>query len=237
MAGEMDIQTPSDVLNKLSQALIEVSRGDPMVALRNELSSKFNAIESRFETYDKAVSLQHEDQVRVPTQIDKAIQGLRDALDQGQKTSAAELRGDLRTAIAELAGALEKHVAETSEKFTGVYNQFSQNDKALTAALQAQEKQAIATDSNNRMASTKMEDGFTKLIDAVVKTLETKTGNLESSINEVKLQMNSMQSRIGATSEVRQDNRGGTLVGIAIASVIVAIVAAAAAVAAVLMHH
>ena len=135
---------------------------------------------------------------------------LRDLLEQTQKTSAAELRGDLRTAIAELKGMLDRHAAETGEKFTGVYNQFAGNDKALTAALQAQEKQAIATDTNNRMASNKMEDGFTKLTDAVVKTLDTKTANLEASIGEVKLQMNTIMSRLGTTSEVRRDSRDNT---------------------------
>jgi hypothetical protein len=159
-----EVQTPSDLLNKLSTALVQVSRGDPLVALRNELQTQFEAIQTRFSGIDKATELQHEDMVRVPTQVDRAVGGLRDLVSEMINTKIAIIDGKLETAVAHLNGKIEKEIGETSEKFTGVANQFSQNDKALTAALQAQEKQAIATNDSNKAASDKMEAGFSELI-------------------------------------------------------------------------
>lgn len=191
------IDQGSDLLNKLSQALVTISRGDPIISLRSELQAKFDAIESRFETFETSTKLQHDDLVRVPTQVDRAIEGLDDLLtgrlgavearvDGKVTTINAELNGRVDTAVAELKGTVAITRAEALEKFAGINNQFAQGDKALTAALQAQEKQAIATNDSNTAASTKMEDGFSKLLAQQADILTEVRRNYDAQFTEVK---------------------------------------------------
>ena len=170
----MTDETPTDLLAKLSQALITVSRGDPIISLRTEIGTQLRSVDTRFEAIEKATELQHQDMVRVPTQVDRAVDALEKLMISDLGTAIAKVEGkfntliavtegNFKTAIAEVDGKIEKQIGETAAGFVGVNNQFSQNDKALTAALQAQEKQAIATNDSNTAASTKMEAGFTAL--------------------------------------------------------------------------
>ena len=192
-----EVDQGPELLNKLSQALIAVSRGDPIISLRSELQAKFESIDSRFAGFETSTKLQHDDLVRVPTQVDRAIEGLDDLLTgrlaaaeakiEGKLTTInAELNGRIDTAVAELKGAIAITRAEALEKFAGINNQFAQGDKALTAALQAQEKQAIATNDNNTAASTKMEAGFTKIIEQQTSILTEVRRNYDAQFTEVK---------------------------------------------------
>src|SRR5678815_4740528 len=52
-------------------------------------------------------------------------------------------------------------------KFGGIESTFTQKERELTAAFQAQEKQAIATNNTNAISTQKMEDSFTKQIDGI----------------------------------------------------------------------
>jgi hypothetical protein len=238
MANE-DVQQPSDLIKRLSQALEQISRGDPVVALRNELDARFGAVQNeidtrfvsvdtRFEGIDKATVLQHDDMVRVPTLLQTAMEGQRTLTDEKLGKWSADLRGELIRLLADLRGEVAAYVAETREKFVGVTSQFNQNDKALTAALQAQEKQAIATTDNTKEALKEMKEGFTKLLDALVLTMNTKTGNLENSINEIKGMIISLQSRGGATTENRRDSREDQRNSLSMISVVISIAALAA---------
>lgn len=105
----------------------------------------------------------------------------------------------------------------TFEKFGGVDAQFAQNDKALTAALQAQEKQAIATTESSSKAITaalqaqekqaiatnqsstaaisKMEDGFTKQIDGLANQLQSMVKGVDDKINDIKERITIIESK------------------------------------------
>jgi hypothetical protein len=200
-----EIQTPGDrdILTKLSQALMQVSRGDPLVALRNEFQTELRSVHTRFAGIDTATKLQHEDMVRVPTDIDRAVGGLRAEMTARMEGALAKVDGKIDTAFAELEGKVDGHIAETKEKFNGVNNQFGSNDKALTAALQAQEKQAIATNDSNTAASTKMEAGFAALIKQGQEFLSEVRKNFEAQIAELRksseMQFNDIKSRLDVT--------------------------------------
>jgi hypothetical protein len=204
------VDQSSDLLNKLSQALVTVSRGDPIISLRSELQSKFDAIDNRFIGIDEATKLQHEDLVRVPTQVDREIKGLDNLLSGKIVAVEARIDGKLATINAELVGKIESNTeklngqilitrAEALEKFTGINNQFSQNDKALTAALQAQEKQAIATNDSNTAASTKMEDGFARAITQQADILTEVRRNYDAQFNEVKSRLDKREGATGVS--------------------------------------
>ena len=81
-ADEDEVLPPREILQKVSTALRLVARGDPLVSLRQELATRFDAIETRFAQNDKATQLVHDDYVRVPTQVDKAVEALRNLLEQ-----------------------------------------------------------------------------------------------------------------------------------------------------------
>jgi hypothetical protein len=204
---EQEIQTPTDMLNKLSTALVMASRGDPLTALRGEFETKINSILSRFDAIDKATELQHQDMVRVPTQVDKAVAALRDVLVQMMKTNAAEVFGEIR-----------KHISETSEKFAGVTAKFL--DVATRTDQRAGDiKLAVdAAFAAAKETTAKIEAGFTKQIDAMIAIIDTKTGNLQAGLADlkdnnaagladVKVRLTALESRAGTVTEVRRETR------------------------------
>lgn len=177
-----------DVLSKLSNALVAISRGDPLIALRNETNTRFKAVEVRFDAIDKATALQHEDQVRIPTQIDRAILGLREFLEQSMKTVAANLRGDL-----------DRISAETAEKFAGVAAQFSERDTRTDQRAGDTKLAVDAAFAAAKEATAKIEAGFTKQIDSMIEIIDTKTANLSNQISDLKDRMTAAESRSGVS--------------------------------------
>jgi hypothetical protein len=237
--AEPEFQTPSDTLNKLSQALIQVSRGDPLVALRNELQTQFDAIRTRFEGIDKATELAHQDQVRVPTQIDTAIESLRDLLDQSMRTAIAEVTGELNKKFAEIVGELRKHVAETAEKFAGVKDQFGGRDTALAAALLAQKTSVDEQNKSNALSASKAEAGFTKEIDGAKATIVASQLNFDDKIESLKTftsagdktiddKIEDVRTRVGAIENQKKgaiDNWGAILGGLGLLVAVIAVIA------------
>jgi len=215
-------QSPQATLNQLSAALTLVSRGDPMVALRNEIQTQFESVririnstteafEARLDAIDKATELQHQDQVRVPTQIDKAIENLLaliqskldaieadlvevreyshrrpEDLDQAIAHQRDLLTQTIRTEVAVVMGELRRHIAETAEKFLGVRDQFGGRDTALAAALLAQKTSVEDQNKSNAQAATKAEDRFTKEIDSAKDTVTAQARTFDDKINAVR---------------------------------------------------
>lgn len=221
-----DVVTQSDMLNKLSTALIQVSRGDPLVALRNELATEFKAIDVRFNAIDEATKLQHEDAVRVPTLVDKAISGLRDLLEQRMSTHVAQVFGELH-----------RHVAETQEKFVGVGSQFTERDTRTDQRAGDTKLAVDAAFAAAKEATAKIEAGFTKQIDAMVVLIDTKTANLANQITDIKDnlaiavadikdRLTTIESRAGTVTEVRKDSRDNMSLLVAFAAVLIALGAA-----------
>jgi hypothetical protein len=197
MPDDQEVLPPErDVLNKLSQALIQVSRGDPIVALRNEIATRLTGIDTRFDAIDKATELQHEDMVRVPTQVDKAVGGLRDVLEQSMRVYVAELRGELH-----------RHVAETQEKFIGVGSQFTERDTRTDQRAGDTKLAVDAAFAAAKEATAKIEAGFTKQIDAMITIIDTKTANLAGSISDLKDRLTAIESRTAGIGDNRSEAR------------------------------
>lgn len=81
------------------------------------------------------------------------------------------------------------------QKFDGVDKTFQQNGTAVSAALQAQEKQAIATNDTNRAASDKMETAFTKQFDMLSASSKTDISGVKDSINDIKDRITIIESK------------------------------------------
>jgi hypothetical protein len=212
MADDQEVLPPErDMLNKLSVALIQVSRGDPLVALRNEIATRLQSIDTRFSAIDKAIDLAHEDAVRVPTQVDKAINAVRDLLEQMIETRIAEIRGELH-----------QQVAETGQKFIGVAAQFAERDTRTDQRAGDTKLAVDAAFAAAKEATAKIEAGFTKQIDAQTGTIDTKTGNLDRLIGDLKDRVTAVESRTAGIRDQAQTTQGSNQNTIAIGACVIA---------------
>ncbi len=192
-----------------------VARVGLIADLRNELQTQLRAIDVRFEAIDKATTLQHEDQVRVPTQIDKAISALRDILEQSLRTASVEMLGELR-----------RHIAETAEKFAGVAAQFSERDTRTDQRAGDTKLAVDAAFAAAKEATAKIEAGFTKQIDSMNTIIDTKTANLADSIFDLKYRIVALEARAVTAVDIKRDSRESFSVLFAGVAVAVAIVVA-----------
>jgi hypothetical protein len=237
------LSAPSDMLYRLQQALVQISRGDPIVSLRTELSAEFKSINVQIATIKDATILAHEDSVRVPTQIDRAIENLQDVLvgkiELAHGTVDARLSGVrevfetqfretakavelLRSAtdrfpeyVRAEVGRLEKLHGEmingqfnivlekiqslsnvTTQQFTSIKDTFSEKDKAVSVGLSAQKESAAAEKASSTLASAKMEENFTKLLEQG-RVLQDETRKFfDSQIADSKTTINMLASRL-----------------------------------------
>jgi hypothetical protein len=170
----------------------------PDDALRNELGARLDAIDKRFESIDKATDLAHADAVRVPTLIDRAIQGLKE-LHTAERA----------TYIASVSGRIDVLQAVSNQRYDDI-------NKAVTSAFAAQ----------NEM-QTSIAAGFTKSIDAMKGQIDTKTDNLASGLYEAKERLTAIENRTaGMTSATTEHRVASNDISTRVFSILAIIVAA-----------
>jgi hypothetical protein len=203
------------LLAKLSAALELISKGDPIVSLRQELNTRFLSVESRFAAIDKATELQHDDLVRVPTQVDKAVTALEGKMEtrfEAIERAATLVRDDyvrvptlldraiqgLREVLtAELHGEITALSEVSKEKFGSVQTQFTllkqateqldlANKTAIAAALQAQKESAGETQKSSQAAIAKSETSTSEAIKALTSTFNASITGATDRINELR---------------------------------------------------
>ena len=225
------LDAPSDVLNKLSAALAQISRGDPIVAIRNEIDTKLAAVSTRFDAIDKATALQHEDQVRVPTQIQTAIASLKDLVD--ARLLALENRVDrLTKALDDRPIVLEHELAHiretiaslkevTSERFKGVAEQFAGRDTALQSTLLAQKTSVEETNRSNSLAAQKAETAFQKQLEAINELFTTQQRASDEKTNDLRDRITKLEStKVGSSSAADTGFRVIAAIGVIVAVLI-----------------
>jgi hypothetical protein len=145
--------------------------GDPTIRTLQQLQREVSALKElhdvRLAGMDKAIQVAHDDLVRVPTDVQKAVGALKDLLQETFKVH--------------------------NEKFESVQKQFGERDtrtekiadlsqKALDAALLTAEK-AVGKQSEAFAAATaKSEAAFTKQIDGITQLLNTGVKSLDDKI-------------------------------------------------------
>jgi septation ring formation regulator EzrA len=153
-------------------------------------------LEVRINGIEKAISVAHDDLVRVPTEVQKAITGLRELL---------ESKIHCLTEIVD-------------EQFTGVAEKFGERDKrfdlrdldsktAMEAALTAA-KENIG----------KLEIFFTKQIDGIGAILNSNNGALNDKIDDLKDRVSKLETK--SSEQVRGADRSTAIVGTIIAAVV-----------------
>jgi chromosome segregation ATPase len=154
-----------------------------IVDLRQELVT-------RLEADEKAAALAHEDLVRVPTTVDKAVSAAESVL--GARREALE--------------------AVMVEKFAGVNTQFVERDKrteqltianstAIAAALQAQKE---AVNEQNRASSEAIDKSNKQTAEAItqLQTLfQSNIGSLSNQLNDLKSRIDRSEGQKGGTGD------------------------------------
>lgn len=215
---ESEEQQPFDLIHKLIVALRSVT--DPQ-ALMQSISDRSYASLSRelgvkIDSIEKAVEVAHADLVRVPTEVQKGIQSLRDLLEAKIITLAAVDNHTMEYLQSELTGNkqlyMEKFIAieETITVLKDTINdRFTQNDQNTEKAFNAAKQAVGERDASNAASANKSEknlmDAIGKLDDNV-KTLSTTTSTLiaanktstDDKVNDLKDMINRLDNRISS---------------------------------------
>jgi hypothetical protein len=226
--GRVIMSTPD--ADKPNPSIIIAEAIDRAIANATAIQvARFDATHTRVDGVEKAVEVFQADLTRVPTQLDRAINGQSavinaqfDAIGKDIARIYSDLgkRGsDISEAITHLRELMEGKVQElssvTMERFAGVAAQFSERDTRTDQRAGDTKLAVDAAFAAAKEATAKIEAGFTKQIDGMVTIIDTKTGNLAGGLGDLKERMTAMEARTqGLTSgrqEVRvenQDNRG-----------------------------
>lgn len=177
-----------------------------IIVLKAELAIRLDAVVTRFDAMDQAIKLQHDDYVRVPTQVDKAVSSLRELVEarlegmmQGEKDLRELLTQTLAKEVAEIKGSIESLTWQTTEKFIAVDAQFKERD---TRTDQRAGDTKLAVDAAFAAAkenTAKIEIGLTKQLDSLVLQIQTGLGNLDGKIADLKDRLTSLESRTAVT--------------------------------------
>jgi len=169
-------------------------------ALLREITNLEKVTALQIGALEKAVDVAHQDMVRVPTEVQKAVGGLEALIDAKLET---------------IRQMFNVHV----EMFNSVQKQFAERDtrtdqaaisieKAINAALTAQKEQADKTQSANDKAAIKTETAFTKLIDEQGKGMTSVQAAFTTSIDAIKERIGDLQrslSQITSAAIGRKD--------------------------------
>jgi hypothetical protein len=156
MVARPEIETNgSELLVKLSTALALISKGDPIVSLRTELATQFDAIQTRFTAIDKATELQHDDLVRVPTQVDKAVsalEGKQEVRFKAIEDSARIIHEDYVRVPTLLDRAMDEQRSLMQEKIDGVKHVFDERFARIDGAFVELNRQTTVLRSTDQLA-------------------------------------------------------------------------------------
>jgi hypothetical protein len=184
-------------------------------AIDKAVSSAAAVLTARIDGIEKSITKFQEEMVRVPTTMDRAIEGLRDLVfarlasndaDRASIHSTLDRREkDIREQITHLhdlvISKIEELASVTTERFIGVAAQFSERDTRTDQRAGDTKLAVDAAFAAAKEATAKIEAGFTKQIDAMINIIDTKTANLAGGLGDIKDRMTAMENRtVGITS-------------------------------------
>lgn len=158
--------------------------------------------EARISAVEKAIEVAHQDLVRVPTEVEKAVQTLKELHD--------EKFDSVKQQFAERDVRVEQSARDTKT--------------AVDAALAAQEKAVGKQNEAFTVATQKSDDQFTKQIDQQGELLRTEVRGMQVQLNELKDRMNRGEGRGEGVEKRTTDTRGSMGLLIALAAVAISAV-------------
>jgi hypothetical protein len=167
-------------------------------ALWREISALKELFNSRLEAMQRAIDVAHDDLVRVPTEVMKAVGTLRDQHEEKFKTHEEKFK------------SVEQHIKDQAalrnERFDSVQKQLeerdvrseqaSRDDKvAISAAFAAQEKIGEKQTEAFSESIGKSEAGFTKQIDQIGARITDLTKTFDDKIDGLKQRLDRGEGR------------------------------------------
>jgi hypothetical protein len=156
--------------------------------LRAELNIKFDSIHATLNAMEKAVTLQHDDLVRVPTDVQKTTSALRELIE---------------SRIDNLADVSEERFKSIQTQFTLLKQATEQldnaNKTAIAAALQAQKESAGETQKTSQAAIAKSEASTSEAIRALTTTFGAATTAQADRINDLKGRLDRGEGKTSVT--------------------------------------
>lgn len=213
MVDDADLLTPSDLGKKLivalrsvtdTQALMQAVADRSCAALSRELTARLDAME-------QATSLWHDDLVRVPTDVQKAITGTEaifearlatlravdDHSTQERQLILGHVTENLRSAREYLQSELVGNKQLYLEKFTAIEDtitvlkdtindRFTQNDQNTEKAFNAAKTAVGEQNASNTASAAKSENNLTKLIESLNDSIKTLSETTDKRIEQNK---------------------------------------------------
>ncbi len=201
-------------------------------AIEKEVEHVLNLLTVRQDEMQRAIDVFHEDLTRVPTAVDRAIQGLRDLIDARLQSVQHDIKAvrdiverqhiesiEQNTHLRDLARSeLSKMNALSEERFKHIENLFAERDKradhlnsanktAIEAALQAQKEAAGATSESITAALAKMETNFTRLIDQGSTLTQSFSKNTDEKISDLRDRLTAMENRTAGMTAATVESR------------------------------
>jgi hypothetical protein len=150
-----------------------------------QLESK---LEVRIGSIEKAIVVQHEDMVRVPTEVQKVTSALRELVE----------------------SKLDKLSEVSEERFKSIQTQFTllkqateqldvANKTAIAAALQAQKESAGETQKTSQAAIAKSETSTSEAIKALTTTINAANAATNDRINDLKGRLDRGEGKTSVT--------------------------------------
>jgi uncharacterized coiled-coil protein SlyX len=148
-------------------------------------------IEVRIAAVEKAIEISHDDLVRVPTTVDRAVSQLRELLESKLAANDQSVQG-LRDNLLEKIRGIQGQITETNARAT-LADQYKQT--ALDAALKSAQTLVEQAIDHVKESIKKTEDLFTKQIDAINASVVQagKTGDKE--VADVKTRLGAIEGR------------------------------------------
>jgi hypothetical protein len=142
-------------------------------------------LEARITGVEKGIEIAHQDLVRVPTEVQKAISGLKEVLETARLGDKELILEKFRN-IDKLFGVVEQARIE-QKKDTAT---------AVDAALKAAKEAVTEQNASNAIAISKSEAATTKQIDQQAMLIQTTSKTLDDKINDIKENLKIQSERI-----------------------------------------
>ena len=243
MTGSRPFPDPTDATTQ--QLFREISSLRDSVIAHSD--SNRSVMEARIDGMSKAVEVFQADLTRVPTQLDRAVTGLRELIDSRiHNLDALMGRFDVehQRLLAEIKDiSINGHelAAVTAQRFTGVAEQFRERDTRTDQRAGDTKLAVDAAFAAAKEATAKIEAGFTKSIDALQELLKATAKSSDDKIDDLRGRLTGMEARaagvVGANTENRIVNTDNSARMMAIFAVAVAFVVGVAEIIARVIAH
>jgi chromosome segregation ATPase len=174
-----------------------------MNELDRRLSTAINGVqhslEIRLNAIDKATDKFEANLVRVPTDVDKQVGGLKALVDETFRTTYERIGGlqnELHERLSGIQSELHARRELENARFDSVSLQFAGRDTALAAALAAQKESAAETNKTNLLAINKSENATADTLNKQADLFRSTTDALSQRIDSNKEFVNRLESRL-----------------------------------------